>query len=178
MTVSYRAVARVAKAHGNKGEVVTVPVDGLPFLLREGMRVALVPPELKADRWHLVERVRTSEAGQLVGLSGVDDLSASSSLVGKAVLVARSELPEDFELHDPSWLLGKIVVDSCAGELGRIVEVMSGPANDIWAIEGDGKKTLVPVIPEVVRGVRADGAISITMPEEMLGIGDEDGGER
>lgn len=46
----YRVIARVVKAHGKKGEVVTVPVHGLPSLMHEGLSVCVVPPRLKGPR--------------------------------------------------------------------------------------------------------------------------------
>lgn len=163
----YRSIARVVKAHGRQGEVVAVPADGLPFLLRPGMRVALVPPELKGSRWHTVRSVVGGGTGQLVGLTGVDDLSAAKALVGKTFLASRDELPPDFDLHDATTLLGREVRERGGEVLGTISEVMYGPANDVWVIEGPRGEVLLPVVDAVVSEVPETGPIDVVFPEEF-----------
>ena len=72
MRIEYRAIARVVKTHGRKGEVVTVPVHGLPSLMRKGLEVAVVPPPLKGPRVRSVASADDGDRGQLVRLAGVD----------------------------------------------------------------------------------------------------------
>ena len=59
MRTRYRAIARVEKTHGRRGEVVTSSVHGLPAYVREGMTLAVVPPALKGPRM-----LRVVEAGE------------------------------------------------------------------------------------------------------------------
>ena len=88
----YRRIARVEKTHGRQGEVVTVPVRGLPSLVREGLTVAVVPPALKGSRWHRVVSCEgDGRSGSLVALSGVSDLTAAESLVGRYLLARESD---------------------------------------------------------------------------------------
>lgn len=169
-----RAIARIAKTHGKRGEVVTVPVGGLPLLVREGLRVCAVPPELAGERWHVAHDVRDGGRGQLVRLSGVGDISAAEALVGKTLLAPVDELPDDLDLHDPAFLLGTPVTDERAGAIGEVSEVMAGPANDVWAVEGPFGEVLLPVVDEVVLGVGEDGSILVRLPEGTL---PPDGGE-
>lgn len=160
----YKNIARVAKAYGKRGEVVAVPADGLPPLVRAGMRVAIVPPALKGDRFHDVERVSTEDAGQLLVLSGIDDRGAAEKLVGRYVLALRADLPAHVELHDAGSLVGRTVVDDALGDLGTITEVMTGPANDVWVVVGPRGEALLPVIPTVVSEVPDDGPIAVVVP--------------
>ncbi|WP_293814576.1 ribosome maturation factor RimM [uncultured Parolsenella sp.] len=150
MAAGYRLIARVAKAHGTKGEVVAVPASGLPPVLDEGLRVAIVPPALKGSRWHVVSDVETSPTGQLVSLSGINDLGAARELAGKWILASEADLPADFAVHDSYQLMGRFVVDERLGELGRITEVMAGPANDVWVVDGEHGETLIPVVEEMI----------------------------
>ena len=154
----------MVKAHGTKGEVVAVPAGGLPPVLSTGLRVAIVPPALKGTRWHTVEDVGDGPAGQLVALSGVRDLGSARELAGKSILVAEADLPDDLELHDPQRLCGREVVDERLGLLGEIAEVMVGPANDVWVVEGELGETLVPVVEEMLAGVDEDGTIYVNIP--------------
>ncbi len=162
MQQRFKCIARVEKTHGRKGEVVTVPAYGLPSLMRKGMTVAVVPPALKGSRWHEVLRVEDDDrAGSLVSLSGVGDIACAEELVGKYVLASVDDLPEDLTLHDPRALIGREVTHVTGLALGEITEVMCGPANDVWVIEGELGEVLLPVIDQVVVEVPEQGAITV-----------------
>ena len=162
MQERYRCIARVEKPHGRRGEVVTVPVHGLPSLVREGLRVAVVPPALKGDRWHVVTNVEEdSRAGSLVSLSGVVCLDDSEALVGRYLLASVNDLPDDLALHDAGSLIGREVHDVNEGPLGTIAEVMVGPANDVWVVRGKRGEVLLPVINSVVSEVADEGPITV-----------------
>ena len=136
MATGYRVIARVAKAHGSKGEVVAVPAGGLPPLLSEGLQVAVVPPELKGSRWHTVE--------------AVENIGSARAIAGKSLLAAECDLPADLAAHDPERLVGRAVTDARLGSLGTITDVMLGPANDVWVVTGERGETLVPAVFQIV----------------------------
>lgn len=126
------------------------------------MRVAVVPPALKGDRWHeVISCDEGDRAGQLVHLSGVDGIAAAQELRDRYVLAREDELPEDLSLHDPQALCGREVEDAQAGLLGTIQEVMVGPANDVWVVSDGVREVLLPVIESVVRGVPDEGPIAV-----------------
>lgn len=161
----FRVIARVQKAHGRRGEVVTVPVHGLPPLVREGLEVAVVPPALTGSRWHVIASCEGDDrAGQLVGLSGVSTIDEAEGLAGKVLLARVADLPEDLALHDPERLVGREVRDRASGVSAVIAEVMTGPANDVWVLRGALGEALVPVIDEVVSSVPDEGPVSVTLP--------------
>lgn len=164
----------MVKTHGTKGEVVAVPAGGLPPVLSAGLRVAVVPPALKGKRWHTVDDMETSPAGQLVSLSGIKSLGDASELAGKSLIAAEEDLPDDLEMHDPQSLCGRDVVDGRLGLLGQIEEVMVGPANDVWVVDGELGETLVPVVEEMLDGVDEDGTIYVNIP---VGLAPWDDGE-
>ena len=142
---------------------MAVPVHGLPAVLSEGMEVCVVPPMLKGERRHVVESCETDgREGALVSLSGVEGIDAAKKLCGRYFLVRESELPEGFDLHDGVRLLGREVVDEAHGLRGRVDEVMTGPANDVWVVAlEDGGEVLLPVIDQVVSDVPDDGPIAV-----------------
>ena len=176
MRERFRAIARVEKTHGRRGEVVTVSVHGLPSLVREGLEVAVVPPELAGPRWRTVTSCSSDDRdGQLVALSGVTDIAAAQALAGKYLLARRDDLPADLELHDPAALLGREVVDARLGVVGSIEEVMRGPANDVWVVRGPAGETLLPVVGEVVGTPPVSGPIPVRVP---AGLEPGGGGDR
>lgn len=147
------------------------PAEGLPPCLVSGLRVALVPPALHDERFHVVLRVGEGGSGQLVQLSGIEELSQAKDVVGKHILARRADLAADFALHDAPSLLGRQVVDAALGELGHIQEVMQGPANDVWVVEGPFGEVLLPVVKPVVEKVPEYGAIFVCTPEGLIGGG-------
>ena len=174
MRARYKTIARVEKTHGKRGEVVTVPVHGLPPMLREGMRVALVPPALADDRWQVVESASDGGSGQLVGFEDVNTIGDADALVGRLVLASVDDLPENVALLDLEAILDREVVDVVLGPLGTITEVMVGPANDAWLIEGPLGEVMIAVIDSVVLDVPAEGPIVVRVP---AGSFESDGGD-
>ena len=65
-------------------------------------------------------------------------------------------------------LLGREVVDEKSGPLGSIVEVMVGPANDVWVVEGPLGEVLLPAVESVVVDASGEGPIRVLAPEGLL----------
>lgn len=131
--------------------------------MREGLKVAVVPPQLKGSRWHTVEEATDDcRAGQLVSFADVTTIDGAQGLVGRYVLASREDLPDDFELRNVEFLVGRQVTDEGLGLSGTIAEVMVGPANDVWVIDAAGEgELLLPVIDQVVGEVPEKGAIPV-----------------
>ena len=175
MQVQYRCIARVVKTHGRQGEVVTVPVHGLPSLVSEGLEVAVVPPRLKGSRWHRVTSCSSDDrSGTLVSLSGVSTMGDAEELVGRYLLASASGLPEDLPLFDRERLVGREVIDASSGVVSTIAEVMAGPANDVWLLRCELGELLIPVIDEVVREVPEEGRIVVCVPSGLSWEGGRD----
>ena len=170
----YRVIARVEKSHGRTGEVVTVAVHGLPPLVREGLEVFVVPPRLKGRRSFMVTHVTEGARGQLISLSGVTGIDQADGLRGRYLLAREKDLPDDVALHDAEALFGREVCDKSLGYLGTIEEVMVGPANDVWVVEGPFGEVLLPVVEDVVAEVPDDGPIAVCVPAGLIdGGGDQ-----
>lgn len=155
---------------------MAVPAHGLPAYLAPGLRVAVVPPLARGERWHLVLAAQGDDAGQLVSLADVADRSAAEELVGRWLLAATADLPADLPLHDADALLGREVSDAEAGPLGRVEEVVRTPANDVWVIAGPRGEVMVPVVDEVVSRLPEEGPVLVRLPAGSLP--DERGGAR
>ena len=145
-----KAIARVVKTHGKAGEVVAQNACGLPAVISPGMRVCIVPPALKGKRWRRVESVSGDAQGMLLGISGINNIDDASKIVGKTILVEAKDLPEDFYLHDTNGLIDCVVVDNVCGEIGKIQEIMQGPANDVWVVAGRFGEVLIPVVEDFI----------------------------
>lgn len=79
-----------------------------------------------------------------------------------------SELTEnEYYYHE---IIGLTVIDEQARELGKIKEILSPGANDVWVVQRKGKKdALIPYIESVVKQIDLDkGEVHIEIPEGLL----------
>lgn len=175
MALGFRCIARVTKTHGIKGEVVAVPAGGLPPVLSQGLEVCVVPPLLRGERWHTIEDVETSDAGQLIALSGVSDTTAAHELVGKYLLAQIDALENLDEIETYDDYLGLDVIDERLGLLGSISEIMVGSVQDVLVVQGEKGETLIPDVDEFILGFNDDeSALLVQIP---VGLAPWDEGE-
>ena len=169
----------MVKPHGTKGEVVVVALRGLPFLLEEGMRVALTPPALGRERFSTVVESdgEYEDESALVRFSCAHDLDAASALSGCYVLANDADLDLDPLVAPIDELVGRDVVDERYGALGTITEVILAPANDAWVIDGPYGELIVPVIESVVLDLPETGAVRVAVPGGIVPTEAESAGE-
>lgn len=152
---------------------MTVPVHSLPSLIAEGMTVVPVPPALKGSRKFSVISVESDDReGSLVTFEGVDTISDAEELVGKTLLVEEDCLPENFSLVNASLLVGREVIDVEHGSLGEITEVLVGPTQNVWVIEGSFGQVMMPAVDEFIIEAPVEGAISVSIPQGLLRLGE------
>lgn len=167
MASDYRIIARVAKAHGSNGKVVCQAADGLPLLLRPGLEVWVVPPTLKGPRHGQVTIVEEGERGALVALSCCSTRSDAEDVAGRCLLARRADLPDDLVLRDAAEAVGLPVEDVTLGAIGEVVDVLEGPVQDVWVVEGAFGEVLVPAAEELLVDVTED-AVVFDLPTGLV----------
>lgn len=152
---------------------MTVPVHSLPSLIAEGMTVVPVPPALKGSRKFSVISVESDDReGSLVTFEGVATISDAEALVGKTLLVEEDCLPENFSLVNASLLVGREVIDVEDGSLGEITEVLVGPTQNVWVIEGSFGQVMMPAVDEFIVEAPVEGPITVSIPQGLLRLGE------
>lgn len=152
---------------------MTVPVHSLPSLIAEGMTVVPVPPALKGSRKFSVISVESDDReGSLVTFEGVATISDAEELVGKTLLVEEDCLPENFALVNASLLVGREVRDTEHGSLGEITEVLVGPTQNVWVIDGSFGQVMMPAVDEFIVEAPVEGPITVSMPQGLLRLGE------
>ena len=152
---------------------MTVPVHSLPSLIAEGMTVVPVPPALKGSRKFSVISVESDDReGSLVTFEGVATISDAEELVGKTLLVEEDCLPENFSLVNASLLVGREVIDVEHGSLGEITEVLVGPTQNVWVIEGSFDQVMMPAVDEFIIEAPVEGPITVSIPQGLLRLGE------
>ena len=158
----YLQTGKIVSAHGVHGEVKLLPwADSPEFLLQfDTLWIG--------GRAYRVESSRVQKTCVLVKLAGIDTVEAASALRDQVVSIDRADaqLPQgSIFIAD---LLGLPVYD---GEtpIGRLTDVMSTPANDVYVVKGeDGQEHLIPAVPEFVLERNVDeGYIRVRLIEGM-----------
>lgn len=152
---------------------MTVPVHSLPSLIAEGMTVVPVPPALKGPRKFSVISLESDDReGSLVTFEDVTTISDAEELVGKTLLVEEDCLPENFGLVNTSLLVGREVRDTEHGSLGEIAEVLVGPTQNVWVIEGSYGQIMMPAVDEFINEAPDEGPIIVSIPQGLLRLGE------
>jgi 16S rRNA processing protein RimM len=164
------AVGRITRAHGVHGEVAVLPLSQVETRFEPGSRL-LAGPE---HRRITVASERPHGNRLLVAFEEIADRTQAEALAGAYLFVPAAEVapppPGEFWPHQ---LVGSRVRTEGGRDLGRVAEVVHGPANDLWvARTDDGAEVLIPALKDVVlevdvagRNVLVAEVPGVTVPE-------------
>ena len=161
----FRLAGRVLKAHGLKGDLVTLldtdTLDGCPFVMLD-MEGLLVP--------FGVEEFRARGDGQgVMRLRGVSDDRRIEQVVGRDVYLPKGEGVDDgmFSYED---LIGFTVLYR-GNALGEIADIDDQTVNVLFVVNGTEGEILIPAAEEYVVSVDAERrALEMDFPEGLLAI--------
>ena len=147
MLQQYLEVGKVTRAHGLMGEVRVQPwADSPEFLCQV--------KTLYVDKTHWpiqVERARVHKNMAILKFQGITDVPGALSLRNAILYIDRADahLPEGtFFLAD---LYGLEVRDAQSGEvLGKIEDVLTLPANNVYVVRGGQREWMIPAVPEFI----------------------------
>ena len=121
-----------------------------------------------------VERARVHKNCVLLKLAGINSINDAQKYRNKLVYVDRDEV----ELSDGEYFIadleGLTVIDADETELGKIVEVITLPSNDVYVIRGK-HEYMIPAVEEFIRDVDLDAGIMYV--STIPGMRVEKGGE-
>ena len=105
-------------------------------------------------------------------IEGVDSEDAANELAGNDIYLPIEDLPKlkdhEYYLHD---LVGMMVIDATAGEIGVVEKVLDYNNNPLLQIMQNTDEVLVPLIDNFVKQVdKAAKTIYIDVPEDLLDI--------
>ncbi|MBQ6892956.1 MAG: 16S rRNA processing protein RimM [Clostridia bacterium] len=163
----YLECGKIANTHGVRGAVIIESWCDTPDILaslgevyREKNGVYL-PIKL--------EKASVYKGRVLCELSGVDTLEAAAALKNTVVFAHRSKLPVSEGSFFVQDLIGLSVYEIGTNEkYGILSDVISGAASDIYEIENDRGKFLIPAVKEFVKKIDLDEGIFIKAIEGMF----------
>jgi 16S rRNA processing protein RimM len=144
------SIGRVVAAHGLRGEVKVEPLTDFPERFERGSRLWLAGTEraVQSSRWR----------GRHVylKLEGVETRDAAEALRGGELRAAPRPLAgaDRYYLHD---IIGLRVEDAKGEALGKVADVLSTGANDVYVVRSERGELLLPAIEDVVREIDVAG---------------------
>ena len=157
------AIARVLGAWGPRGAVKVEPLAP-PSVLSRGRTLRA------AGQTHEIQDVQRSGRLLRLKLTGIDDREAAKGLRGRFLEVPEGDLdplpPREYYRFQ---LLGLIVRSTDGQELGRVVDVLTAPENDVYVTRGTDREVLIPAVDDVVQDIDLDtGVITVEIIPGLL----------
>jgi len=161
-------VGVVARAHGNKGQVIVNPETDFPD---ERFAVGQVLTIVQAGR--TVERrvasVRFQQGRPIVGFEGVETMNDAEALAGAELKVPAAALPPlpggTYYRHD---LVGCEVRDEAEQVIGRVARVDGPLERSHLVIEGPRGEVMLPLVEEFWVSIDLDGRVIVVRPPQGL----------
>jgi 16S rRNA processing protein RimM len=171
-------VGRVARAHGNKGQVIVNLETDFPERRFQPGRMLLVGSEDAAVR-HEIRAVRFQHGRPIVALDGIDTMDDAEALSGAGLWVesdAVEPLPENtFYHHD---LVGCDVVETGGAVVGKVTAVEGPMERSQLLVHGPGGEVMIPLAGEIVTVDLSSRRIIVDPPEGLLELNEPSGGRR
>lgn len=154
----------VVAPFGIKGEVKVRMDTDFPERF-EGLEEVWLKSRTGDGRLVQVESVRFHQNAPLVKFKGCDDRNRAEELRGAELRISEDELMElesdQFYLHD---IIGLDVYTTGGEHLGRVTEVLQGPANDVYVTP----RAMIPALKQIVREINLEEGKMIIEPIEGL----------
>ena len=101
-------------------------------------------------------------------LEGVSDIESAIRLKNKLVYIDRGDIMLDEGEYFIQDLMGIRAINDATGEvLGKLTDVLTLPANDVFVVTGE-REILIPVVPEFVKEVNlTEGFVRVRLIEGM-----------
>lgn len=98
-------------------------------------------------------------------LEGVETIAAAEAMRGQTLYIAKDDLPPlsagEFYYYE---VMGFDVLTSSGQPLGRIAEVFSNGAHEVWVVRGERGEILIPVVDEIVTALEPEHKRAIIAP--------------
>jgi 16S rRNA processing protein RimM len=160
-------VGRVARAHGNRGQViVNLETDFAEDRFRAGA-VLFVGADATPRG---IRNVRFHQGRPIVSLDGIDTMDDAEALAGAELKVAASTLPPlpagTYYRHD---LVGCEVRDEAQAPLGRVADVDGPLERSMLVVDAAEGELLIPMTADICLRIDVPAkAIVVRLPEGLL----------
>ena len=159
-------VGRVARAHGNRGQVIVNLETDFPEDRFKAGDVLLVGTEAEPRE---IREVRFHQGRPVIALKGVETMSDAEALAGAELRVPESTIAPlpagTFYRHD---LVGCEVRDTAGRVIGRVAAVEGSLERSRLVVDGQGGEVLIPLVEDICTSVDTAARLIVVDPPEGL----------
>lgn len=161
-------VGRIARAHGNRGQVIVDPATDFP---EERFKAGSVLHIRRGDATEpmTVEQVRFHRGRPIIGLAGIDTMNAAEALAGTELRVgvdALQPLPSGSYYHHD--LIGCAVETPQGERIGTVRGVEGDGAGSRLVVDSANGDVLVPMVEGICVTIDVAGRKIVIAPPEGL----------
>lgn len=162
----YLVVGEIVGTFGIKGEVKLRPETEFPERFKPGALVWLGAEKSERE----IETARFHHPHFLLKFKGVETANDAEPLVGEVVYIPAAQATplEEGQFYHYQLVNLEVITDKGL-DLGRVTDILTTGANDVFVVNGDLGEILIPATKEVVKSIRPDeGKIIITPIEGLI----------
>src|SRR5688572_17002736 len=164
-------VGRIARAHGNRGQVI---VDAATDFPEERFKAGSVVQIRRGDLPEpvTIESVRFHRGRPIVGFAGIDTMDAAEALAGSELRISEDALQPlptgSYYQHD---LIGCSVETLDGATIGHVSAVDGDAAGSRLVVHTRSGDVLIPMVEGICRSVDVPGKrIIVELPEGLLDL--------
>ena len=161
-------VGRIARAHGNRGQIIVDPATDFP---EERFKPGSVLQIRRGNATESVEiaTVRFHRGRPIIGLAGVDTMDAAEALAGNELRIGADALqplpPGSYYHHD----LINCAVETAGGEaIGRVTAVEGDAAGSRLVVQSGNGEVLIPIVEGICVSIDVPGRKVVVEPPDGL----------
>ncbi|HUL20331.1 MAG TPA: ribosome maturation factor RimM [Thermodesulfobacteriota bacterium] len=146
-------IGRVVKPHGVRGKM-KVEYFGDDLDRFSSYREIFIENETNRLEPYEILEVLPQPPRLILRLKGVEKIEEVEPLIGKNIFIEKEALPE-LEAGEYYWadLLGMEVETPEGKRIGRVKEIFSTGAHDVYVVEGKRGEILLPAIEGVIQSI-------------------------
>ncbi|GIO21945.1 ribosome maturation factor RimM [Oceanobacillus sp. J11TS1] len=162
-------IGKIINTHGIRGEVKILRITDFEERFTPGNEVIIAADQ--GDITLTIDSHRIHKGFDLITFKGYTNINKVEQWKGLNLFIDKNQATE---LEEDAYYYHEIIgcqVQTTEGEtLGKVKEILSPGANDVWVVQRPGKKDLLlPYIEDVIKKVDTDtGIISVELMEGML----------
>ena len=164
-------VGKIVNTQGIKGEVRVISTTDFPEeRYKKGNVLFLFLPKNETPVQLTIKSHRKHKNFDLLLFEGYENINEVEKFRDGIIKVPESQLGEleegEFYFHE---IVGCLVFTKDGEEVGKVMEILTPGANDVWVVKGkQGKEILIPYIDDVVKKVDLKEKIILIDPMEGL----------
>jgi 16S rRNA processing protein RimM len=157
--VKWFNVGKIVNTHGVRGEVRVISKTDFPEVRYQKGNVLYLEQSERQEKLPLtITSYRKHKQFDLLTFEGYENINQVEAFKGGLLKISEDQLSEEhlsegeFFYHQ---IIGCVVFTDEGEELGKVTEILSPGANDVWVVqpEKSKKQLLIPYIDEVVKEV-------------------------